>query len=149
MSNGFHNRSRWEGAFYLALSLALLSLMTCRVESAEPNPQVTLPCRVTEVYDGDTVTVEITLPIRVRLLDCWAPEIRTTDPVEKQAGFKSRDHLSKLAEGKTGTLMIPLAGADRFDDVITLGRVLGYIWVDGKDISAEQRKAGHATKEKQ
>jgi endonuclease YncB( thermonuclease family) len=44
-------------------------------------------------------------------------------------------------------LTIPLNG-DRFDDVITLGRVLGRVSVDGRDLSEQQVKAGHAKESK-
>lgn len=128
-----------------ALSMFLVNF----VDAAEPPPLgLTVPCRVTEVYDGDTVTVELRLIARVRLLDCWAPEIRTTDPAEKRRGFDSRDHLRSIADGKEGVLHIPAAEARRMDDLITLGRVLGHVWVDGRNLSAQQVESSHATSAK-
>jgi len=40
------------------------------------------------VVDGDTITVELKIPVRVRLLDCWAPETRTKDAEEKKKGIR-------------------------------------------------------------
>lgn len=117
---------------------------------APPQPGVAVQCTISEVYDGDTITVTWTNSARVRLLDCWAPEIRTLDAKEKARGQKSRDHLVKLAEGKPALLWIPTGEASRLDDLITLGRVLGHVWVDGdpESLSAHQVQAGHATTEK-
>lgn len=113
-----------------------------------PQSQISIPCVVTEVYDGDTITVRVTLDMRIRLLDCWAPEVRTKDAAEKVKGLASRDHLRSICPGGSAAqLLIPLTG-ERFDDVITMGRVLGYVSVDGKDLSAQQVAAGHATKDK-
>ena len=117
-----------------------------------PEPQWTTRCKIVEIYDGDTITIEVTRRIRVRMLRCWAPEVRTSDKEEKARGIKSRDHLRGLAQGKEGVLSIPTSGADRFDHLFTFGRVLGYIWVDGNDtrsLSEIMVEDGYATEEKQ
>ena len=46
-----------------------------------PEQNLTTSAVVEEVYDGDTVVVSIQKEIRVRMLDCWAPEVRTKDIV--------------------------------------------------------------------
>lgn len=121
------------------------------VEAAPPLG-LSLPCKVTEIYDGDTATVEVTLTMRVRLLDCWAAEIRTNDEHEKAVGLAARDALKTVAEGKSGRLFVPLDGLHRFDDAISLGRVLGHIWIDDHagpvNLSTWQRDHGHAFRTK-
>lgn len=108
------------------------------------NGQISVPCEVVEVYDGDTMTVRVSVDLRVRLLDCWAPELKTRDAAEKVKGAAAMEHLRKLAPtGSKAQLTIPLNG-DRLDDILTLGRVLGRVSVDGKDLSEQQVKAGHA-----
>ena len=64
------------------ITTACLMLLACLPHSlssvpplADPAAQLVVPCTITEWYDGDTPTVEITLRIRVRLEDCWAPEV--------------------------------------------------------------------------
>ena len=109
--------------------------------SKQPPAQLSLPCTIVEVYDGDTLTVEVSLKARVRLLDCWAPELRDA------GGKASRDNL-KQHEGKEAILQIPLEGADRLDDIFTFGRVLGYIYVGEVSLSDKQVREGFATKEK-
>jgi len=110
-----------------------------------PSPGLTAKCRVLEVYDGDTLTVELRIPVRVRLLDCWAPELR------EPGGLESRDHLDDFAALKSGTLWIPWDDARRAGDVWSFDRVLGHVWIDGEVRSASQVQieAGHATLEKQ
>lgn len=125
---------------YPLVIVSILIAAACGAQ--QPTPQFALPCKIVEVYDGDTVTVELTIKARIRLLDCWAPELRDT------GGKASRDAIKQF-EGKTGLLQVPLTGANRLDDVFTFGRVLGYVLVDGKSISELQVTSGHATKEKQ
>lgn len=113
------------------------------------------PCEIVEVYDGDTITVTFVLcgdlPVkaRVRLLDCWAPEV-TGD--EKPLGLKSRDYLRELVKGHTDArLVIPARpGADRLDDHLTFGRILGRVYLSGQKtpLAAHVVKAGHAYKTK-
>lgn len=109
----------------------------------------TTHARIVEVYDGDTITVEVTRRFRVRLLDCWAPEIRTRDAAEKARGLAAAAYLTELAEGKPAILHVPLDGIDA-GDAWSFGRVLGSVWIDGDDkpLAAHMRDAGHATKEK-
>jgi len=67
----------------------------------------TYRARVTEVYDGDTVTVDVDLgftvtvrALRLRLSGIDTPEIRTRDKQEKLAGYKARDWLREQIDGK-------------------------------------------------
>lgn len=117
----------------------------------KPKPTINLPCRVVEVYDGDTVTVRVTMDVRVRLLDCWALEVKTRDKTEKQRGFESKQRMKELADGRHGLLVVPLSGVDRLDDVFTFGRILGRIYIEGNpdDVSSIMVRDGYATKTKQ
>tara|TARA_B100000749_G_scaffold280852_1_gene279295 strand:+ start:9446 stop:9901 length:456 start_codon:yes stop_codon:yes gene_type:complete len=124
------------------LDIHILDNSIASQEHPEPTPKLVLPATVTEVYDGDTVTCEITMRLRVRLLDCWAPELSDS------GGAESRDHLKELAEGKPGKVVVSLAGVDRLDDVLTFGRLLAHVWVDGRDVSDAQVQTGHATRER-
>ena len=103
----------------------------------KPPRGLTTEGRVVEVYDGDTVVVEVCYLVRVRLLDCWAPEIRTKDEREKAAGYASRDALADyLGPEAKVTLFVPSADAKTAGDVTSMGRVLGSIWVDDAKHSA-------------
>jgi endonuclease YncB( thermonuclease family) len=131
----------WLIAFLAVVDVPALS------ENA-PKAAITLPCEVIEWHDGDTGTVRVTLDVRVRLLDCWAPEIRgkNVTAVEKAKGQESLKSVLNLAPvGSKGMLEIPLDGYDRTDDAFTMGRVLGRVWINGKNISASQVDSGHAT----
>jgi endonuclease YncB( thermonuclease family) len=119
------------------------------IRQEPPAIGLAIPCQIVEVYDGDTLTVRVQADLRVRLVDCWAPEIRTKDETEKVRGLAARDHLKTLAPvNSPAVLSIDLNEVDRLDDLLTLGRVLGKVSVDGKDLSTQQVAAGHAKEQK-
>lgn len=100
-----------------------------------PPPPLGLTARavVRRVVDGDTLDVELRLPVRVRLLDCWAPETRGP---ERPAGLQAQAAAEALAPpGSHGILAVPTAQAEAMADVLTLGRVLGQFWPAGSELS--------------
>lgn len=107
-----------------------------------PERGLSLPCNVVQVYDGDTVTVDVTIRCRVRLIDCWAPELR------EAGGRESQKHLAQMALGKSGTLYIPTAEARHVGELFSFDRIVGRVWIDGELIDLSQRMVaeGHATK---
>lgn len=125
----------------------------------EPPIGFTTKAKAVRVIDGDTLDVEITRRIRVRLKDCWCPETRTRDLEEKERGLKAKRHLKDLLSLDTGffnwgskgnevVLFIPADKEGDIKDVFTFGRVVGNIFVDGEDVSDRMVKDGHATREK-
>ena len=62
----------------------------------QPPKGITTDVKLIKVVDGDTVDVEITRKVRVRLLDCYAPETRTRDAAEKVKGFESKKYLHNM-----------------------------------------------------
>lgn len=125
----------------------------------EPPKGITTDCKVVRVIDGDTVDVAITRTIRVRLLDCWAPETRTRDPVEKVKGYESKKYLHNLLrhvfyndlasrKQKKVTLFIPADEEGELKDNFTFSRVLGRLFVGGEDVSELMIEAGKATRTK-
>lgn len=90
---------------------------------------ISITAHVVSVHDGDTATVETTVQAHVRLLNCWAKEL------SQPGGPEARDALVKLIEGKACILHVPFDGLSTIGDATTLGRVLGYIEVDGQDAS--------------
>ena len=119
------------------------------VDAPCPPAGITTPGVLVRVIDGDTVEVEIRRTLRVRMLDCWAPESRTKDPVEKQLGLAAKAHLLDICPiGSPVTLFIPSSEGGHIDTVFSMGRVLGAVWAtdgDPRDLSQRQRDAGHAT----
>lgn len=89
--------------------------------------------RVVGVADGDTITVLDEMDngrFRIRLygIDC---------PEKKQAyGNKAKKHLSALVYGKRVSV--------RFSSIDRYGRILGRVYVSGKDISLVMLSAGYA-----
>jgi endonuclease YncB( thermonuclease family) len=143
---------RTFSCFVLAGLFVLLGATVDRwfVLAADPPPQgISTTAQITEWYDGDTAKATLTLRVRVRLLDCWAPEVRGR---ERELGLKSKDHVLELCpDGSKVRLFIPTTG--RLQDSLTFGRVLAHAWVEGEDgkwtnISEQMVLDGFATKEK-
>ena len=116
----------------------------------QPPIGITTKGSVVNVVDGDTLDVEITRTIRVRLKDCWCPETRTRDLVEKKKGLAAKDHLkSLLSDSKDVVLFIPADSDGDIKDVFTLNRVLGYIFIDSQNVSSRMVADGHAVAKKE
>lgn len=111
----------------------------------QPPTGWTTPARIIDVIDGDTLRVEITRRLIVRLLHCYAPESRTTNKAEKKRGEAATAYmLAMVPLGHPVCVHIPANTID-FADLLTLNRVLGRVWSDGRDLSEEMVAAGHAT----
>ena len=121
------------------------------VEAVKVEPPalgMTLPGKVINIVDGDTLDVETSLVVRVRLRDCWSPESRTLDLEEKRRGLAAKANLKLIAEGKYCRVNIPMS---RFLTAsMTLDRMLGSVWLDGEsqDVSTQQVQGGFATRTK-
>jgi endonuclease YncB( thermonuclease family) len=114
----------------------------------QPPTGWTTPCTVVDVYDGDTVVVDVTRRLRVRLTGLWCDEIRGGTAETKAAGQAAKAALEDfLADAKAVVLHVPFEDDD-FKDRLTMGRVLGKLFADGKDISVEMVEAGYGTAEK-
>ena len=115
---------------------------------------LTFPARVVRVLDGDTIEVEVKRTIRIRLLDCWAPETRTRDLDEKEQGMKSKHALVRLLAFSDGAFRdvkveVPIEKQDKFGDAMSMSRVLAFVECDGEDVSSIMVRDGHATTTKQ
>jgi len=136
----------------LFVSVVLLSTV-CRLPiQAQPAPPprgISTTATVEEWYDGDTATVTLELQCKIRMLDCWAPEVQGS---ERPLGLKSKEHIQKLVpKGSKVRLFIPTTG--RLQDSLTFGRALGSMWIENDDgtftnVSDQMVKDGFATKDK-
>jgi len=133
-------------------------LAVVAAEHSAPSPAWTTHAKVVRVIDGDTLEVEISRKLRVRMLDCWAPESRRDPRVsesqrsaEKAKGQAAKEHLISLANGREVSVSVPMAADGDVAKAWSLGRVLGHVWLlerPGKSLSVQQVEAGHATKTK-
>ena len=136
-------------AFWLAVAWAAFSGHQGDAAGyQEPPLGWTTKAEVVRVVDGDTIDVEVRRTVRIRLLECWAPETRTRDAVEKRRGLAAKDHLKDLIGSKAVTLHVPTDGSGDVAKILTLNRVLGRVYIEGVDVSAAMVAAGHATKER-
>ncbi len=90
------------------------------------------------VLDGDTVEIQIKKRIRVRFLGCWSQD-RTMKDVA------ASDMIKRACLGAKCLVHIPDT-----KHLLTLGRVLGYVYPPDSDISINQIlvEAGLCTKER-
>lgn len=89
----------------------------------------------TRVVDGDTIDARVDLGFsvwfdcRVRLMGIDAPETRTKNLEEKQAGFKTKAFLEAIMDDCDHKFVLKSHGVGKF------GRCLGTIYVDGENIN--------------
>ena len=94
--------------------------------------------KVVRVIDGDTLDIEISRVIRIRLLSIDTPELNTVEGKEAAAFVK--DLLEKQEDI---TLFIPSQQDLHLTHVLTLNRVLGRIFLDdGSDLSDRLKEGG-------
>lgn len=96
---------------------------------------------VVAVHDGDTLTVEVIHRLHVRLLDCWAAELK------QKGGPEARDNLASIALNKSGVLWIPGDAQSDVGKSFTFGRTLGHLWLNNQvqSVSEQQVRSGFAT----
>ncbi|HSS18684.1 MAG TPA: thermonuclease family protein [Pyrinomonadaceae bacterium] len=96
------------------------------------NIQLVIDGKVTNVHDGDTITVldRNNKKFHIRLAGIDAPELK------QEFGSVSQQNLSRLVLGKDVSIF--------WDKVDRYGRTVGTIKLDGRDINIEQVKAGMA-----
>ncbi len=103
---------------------------------------------VDRVVDGDTVDVTLDLGFdiqmkgRVRFHGVNAPESRTRDAVEKEAGLAAKRYVEDWISAVEGTVIIETS----LDEKGKYGRILGRILDgDGECLNDEMVSLGHAT----
>lgn len=112
----------------------------------KPIPGICVDGKVNRIIDGDTVEVEITRKIKVRLLDnedynnkkFGCAEINTYDGVMAQA------YLNGLIGGKTVRVFIPTKENEVLLDFHTFDRILGDIFLDELNVSQALKDAHYA-----
>ena len=89
----------------------------------------------TRVVDGDTIDARVDLGFsvwiecRVRLQGIDAPETRTKNLEEKQAGFKTKAFLQEVMDDCDNKFVLKSHGVGKY------GRCLGTIYVEGENIN--------------
>lgn len=108
-------------------------------------PALCIPAVINEVHDGDTISVSFDFAARIRLIDCWAPELK--DGVKGQV---SKANLIRLTS-KNQRCMVEIPLHDDIGKSTSLGRVLGRVTVQGhdSDLSTQQVQGGFATRAKE
>ena len=103
---------------------------------------------VDRVIDGDTIDVVLDLGFdisyrgRIRFQGINAPESRTRDAVEKQAGLAAKRYVEDWINGHEKRVIIQTS----LDDRGKFGRILGRILNDeGECLNDEMVSLGHAT----
>jgi micrococcal nuclease len=137
---------RWS----FALALAVTALLPARGASTEPFPADTLyhyRAVVIDVYDGDTVTVDLDLGFhvwkrgeKIRLAHIDAPELKGESQAEGKA---AGDFLRDLVLNKN-VIIQTIKSSSGSDKQEKYGRYLGIIWLDGVNVNDLLVNKGHA-----
>ncbi len=122
-----------------ALLVIALLAASCERGASAPDPSVPTdlsPAQVTHVIDGDTIRVLIEgEEYRLRYIGIDSPEV--VEPVEC-LGAEAGDRNRELLEGQAIGLEKDVSETDAF------GRLLRYVWVEGRMVNAELVKDGYA-----
>ena len=99
-------------------------------------------CRVVSVHDGDTLTVEVTKRMNIRLLECWSPELK------EEGGQEAKVALERMALGREALLSVPTH--NKLGHSFSFGRTLGHLWIGEEKETVSQRliQSGFATRHK-
>ena len=98
----------------------------------------------TRVVDGDTIDARVDLGFnvwiecRVRLQGIDAPETRTKNLEEKQAGLKTKAFLQSIMDECEHKFVLKSHGVGKY------GRCIGTIYVRGEDINQRLLAEGYA-----
>ena len=103
---------------------------------------------VTRVVDGDTIDVILDLGFniyhkgRIRFMGINAPESRTKDAVEKEAGLAAKRYVEDWINALENKVIIETC----LDEKGKFGRILGRVLNDeGECLNEEMVSLGHAT----
>ena len=104
--------------------------------------------KVISVYDGDSITCDVTYPIiknmrlvnteKIRIYGIDTPELRDKNLEIKALAYEVRDYVRQaLFEGRIIDLLL-------IDDNDKYGRLLAYVLIDGNDFGAHLIIKGYA-----
>src|SRR5690606_8515746 len=112
-----------------------------------PDYGICLPVKVVRVIDGDTVEVKLprsTYQWKLRLIDCWAPELNTA------AGKQAKAAAQEFVKGATCSVYIP--APRHFPNLLknlTFDRIPAHLFIaPDLTLNAAMVLAGYATKTK-
>lgn len=128
-------------AYIIAGSLAFAAASI----PAPPTPMIRFAGTINDTVDGDTLKVSGEFSMSVRLLDCYAPELKTGEP-----GIASKRNLIRLTSRNQRCIVeVPLH--DDLGKCTSLGRILGRVYIEGQtvDLSTLQVQGGFATRKKE
>jgi micrococcal nuclease len=134
----FANRSVW-----LLLALCLLVAGRCRQSPVHPSPdfrfETDAPRHVERVIDGDTIVLDGN--VRVRLIGVDTPETKHPHKPVEPLGPEATEFTRSLVDDREVRLEFDRERRDRY------GRVLAYVYVDGKLLNEEIIRAGFSRAE--
>ena len=110
-----------------------------KAETETPSDRKTFDAEVVSVTDGDTIKVRINGQVEsVRFLLVDTPETNHPRLGEQPFGQEAKDFTKKMLEGKTVQLEKDVSDRDKY------GRLLYYLYVDGKGVQEELLRNGLA-----
>jgi hypothetical protein len=118
---------------------------------------MTFPGKILSAHDADSLIVEVRMTLHLRLDGCWAPEIDSKDPIERQIAIEGRDYIRAIGLQRDCIVSIPFHdrnNAVHMADSLTMERWLSRVWLKDEpglpDLSTRlvQRKLAATAKKK-
>lgn len=131
------------GQFEACGTLDAETLYAESIAAAAPDVATTVECEVVRAIDGDTVEVVVKQRYRVRLIDCWAPELSTGAP-----GDESKRALETFIGPMPAPAVLSVPWHEQVGKQWSMGRVVGNVWIKNTSasLSEAQVASGHATR---
>jgi micrococcal nuclease len=115
---------------------AVFALLTAGVGAAQTAP---IRAYVTRIVDGDTIYVSMNGRLEaIRYIGINTPETRHPTKGREPGGEAATEANRRLVEGRWVTLTFDVQERDRY------GRLLAYVWIDGRLVNAELVHQGYA-----
>lgn len=117
--------------------------------SGVPPEGITSKARITKIIDSDTILLEITRSIKVRLLDPDNAKNKLFGCAElnTKEGLEGKKYLEGECLGKEVTVFVPSKDNVKLFDNLTFDRILGEVWlVDGRNVAKMLEEKGYARK---
>jgi endonuclease YncB( thermonuclease family) len=118
----------------------------------QPDLGLTTKVELISVVDGDTIRVKMVREIDVRITDDQGtfntPETRKPhSEEEREKGLEAKAYLTKLlTDADDIVLFVPASDDGQLKDLMTLGRVVGHVFANKKDVTDLMTLAGHNVK---
>lgn len=112
----------------------------------EPSNGLTTEATVTKIIDGDTLELKIERTFNVRLTDGKLPHFNVAEK-NTPVGQAATSFLKQiLPEGTQVKVFIPTNNPEHLMDINSFNRIIGEIWVNGRQLTEILTESGFSNR---